>query len=284
MTKTIGNPLSWTMGAFGSAVGHTSSAITSVGGADEAPAVVQRLTQADLRMALGKGWEDLQAFRSDVVFVCLLYPVIGAVLIGMAVQGNLLHLLFPVLSGFALAGPVAAVGLYEMSRRRERGEPVSWLAYLDVLRSPKFGAIITLGLFHVVLFMVWIMVANLIHGMTIGGEAPLSAAEFFRQVLTTPAGWSMIVIGMAVGFVFALVVLAVSVVSFPMILDRDVSLPVAVATSVRVARENPVVIGTWGLIVAVSLAVGSALALIGLVLVLPLLGHATWHLYRAAVR
>ena len=223
------------------------------------------------------------AFRSDVVFVCILYPVIGGVLAALALKGNSLQLIFPALSGFALAGPVAAVGLYEMSRRREQGLPTSWLAYLDVIRSPKFGGVLILSLFHVVIFLVWIMAANLIFDATLGPDAPVSVSAFAREVFTTGAGWAMIVIGMAVGFGFSVAVLAISVVSFPMLLDRDVSLPTAVVTSVKVALKNPVPIGVWGMIVAGSLAIGSLPALLGLVLVLPILGHSTWHLYKRAV-
>lgn len=286
MPRTIGNPLSWTFGAIRSAFGYAASVARSVG--DQAAAgtdtpEIRTLTLQDLRIALRKGWADVMAFRSDVVFVCLLYPVIGGVLTVLAVQGNSLQLVFPTLSGFALAGPVAAVGLYEMSRRREAGEPTSWLAYLDVIKSPKFGGILILSLFHVVVFLVWVMSANLIFDATLGPDAPVSIMAFARDVFTTSAGWAMIIIGMAVGFVFAAAVLAISVVSFPLLLDRNVSLPTAVVTSVKVALKNPVPIGVWGLIVAGSLALGSLPALLGLVLVLPVLGHSTWHLYRQAV-
>ncbi len=285
MPQTIGNPLSWVFGALRSGFGYAGSVISSVRPTqgEEAIPEIRTLTLDDLRKALRKGWADVMAFRSDVVFVCLLYPVIGGVLAVLAVQGNSLQLVFPTLSGFALAGPVAAVGLYDMSRRREQGAPTSWLAYLDVIKSPKFGGILILSLFHVVVFLVWIMTANLIFDATLGPDAPVSAAAFVRDVFTTGAGWAMIVIGMAVGFVFSVAVLAISVVSFPMLLDRDVTLPTAVVTSVKVALKNPVPIGIWGMIVAGSLALGALPALLGLVLVLPILGHSTWHLYRQAV-
>ena len=286
MPRTIGNPLSWTFGAIRSAFGYASSVARSVGAQAAAGTdtpEIRTLTLQDLRIALRKGWADVMAFRSDVVFVCLLYPVIGGVLTVLAVQGNSLQLVFPTLSGFALAGPVAAVGLYEMSRRREAGEPTSWLAYLDVIKSPKFGGILILSLFHVVVFLVWVMSANLIFDATLGPDAPVSIMAFARDVFTTSAGWAMIIIGMAVGFVFAAAVLAISVVSFPLLLDRNVSLTTAVVTSVKVALKNPVPIGVWGLIVAGSLALGSLPALLGLILVLPVLGHSTWHLYRQAV-
>jgi uncharacterized membrane protein len=283
MPETIGNPLSWAFGAVGSAFGYGKSVVDSVQSHSTAQPDIRTLSTDDLRTALRKGWADLSAFRSDVVFVCILYPVIGGLLAALALQGNMMQLLFPVLSGFALTGPVAAVGLYEMSRRREAGQDTNWLAYLDVIRSPKFGGILILSLFHVVVFLIWIMAANLIFDMTLGPEPPTSVMLFLSDVLGTPAGWVMIVVGLAVGFVFAAAVLAISVISFPMLLDRQVSLPTAVMTSVQVATRNPRVIAIWGLIVAVGLVLGSIPALLGLVIVLPLLGHATWHLYREAV-
>ncbi len=283
MPKTIGNPLSWTLGAFSSAAGYATTVATAAEADPDIRPETRILVMQDLRDALRKGWDDLAAMRSDVMFACLLYPLMGAVLLGLAAQGNLAHLLFPVLSGFALIGPVAALGLYEMSRRREAGVPVSWLALFDVLKSPRFPRIVMLSAMNGVIFLAWILIADAIHAMTLGSEVPASLTALLRDVATTPAGWAMAVIGTAAGFVLAAAVLAMTVVSFPLLLDRDVSLPVAVLTSVKVARENPAVIAAWGLIVALGLALGTLPALLGLVVVLPLLGHATWHLFRAAV-
>ncbi|TKA95731.1 DUF2189 domain-containing protein [Cereibacter changlensis] len=283
MPKTIGNPLSWSADAVGSAVGYLSQATVSTG-RDHAVDMprVQRIDSEDLRDALRKGLEDMGYFRSDVIFVCLVYPMIGLVLATAAVQGSL-HLLFPILSGFALVGPVAAVGLYEMSRRREAGLETDWSALADVVRSPRFGAILALALFHLVIFMAWIMAANLIFKATLGSQTLWTLGSFAQAVTGTPEGWAMIGIGMAVGFVFATAVLAISAVSFPLLLDRDVGLVQAVVTSVRVLRRNPETMALWGLIVASALLLGALPALLGLVLVMPLLGHASWHLYRAAV-
>ena len=284
MPKTIGNPLSWAFGAVRSSGGYVASVADAMEARDTAPPQIRTLTYTDLKTALKQGFDDMSVFRSDVIFICLLYPLMGMALVGLALQGDYLQLLFPVISGFALTGPVAAVGLYEMSRRREKGIPVDWTALFDVLRSPKFGGVIVLALFHLVIFIIWVMAADLIATLTIGpSDVPRSLTAFGTAVLTTSAGWAMIVIGMAVGFVFAVIVLAISVVSFPMFLDRDVGLPVAVMTSVRVARANPGPIAAWGAIVAGSLALGSIPALLGLVIVMPVLGHATWHLYRRAV-
>ena len=283
MPKTIGNPLSWTMEALGSAASYATDVAANAGADPTVRPATRRLTTADLREALRKGWDDLAAMRSDVLFACMLYPAMGAVLLGLATQGNLTHLLFPVLSGFALVGPVAALGLYELSRRREAGAEVSWGAMFDVLRNPRFPRILLLSLFNGVFFMVWLLLADAIHAATLGSERVLSLGALLGEAVSTPAGWVMIVVGTGVGFVLAAAVLAVSVISFPLLLDRNVTLPVAVMTSVQVARENPVVIATWGVIVAGGLMLGIVPLLLGLVVVLPVLGHATWHLYRAAV-
>lgn len=282
MPQTIGNPLPWTAPPAGAGDAPMPAGLTGRAAAGSVPAV-RRLSLSDLRRALARGADDLSAFRSDVMFACLLYPVVGIVLVALTLRGGGPHLVFPFLSGFALAGPVAAVGLYEMSRRRERGEPVSWLAYLDVLRSRRVGAVLGLALFHGVIFMAWIMAANTLYGATLGPLPPESLGALLREAATTRAGWALIVSGTAVGFLFAALTLATSLVSFPMLLDRRVGIGTAIATSVRVALRNPVVVGAWGLIVAAALALGILPALLGLVIVLPLLGHATWHLYRAAV-
>jgi len=281
MPKTIGNPLSWTFAALSSAAGYATVVVAPA--RENVAPVTQRLTMGDLRSALRKGWEDLTAMRSDVMFACMLYPLMGAVLLGLAAQGSMAHLLFPVLSGFALVGPVAGLGLYELSRRREAGLEVGWASMFDVLRSPRFPRIVMLALFNGVIFMAWLLIADAIHGATLGPERPAGVMALLNEAVSTSAGWVMIVVGTGVGFVLAAAVLAVSVVSFPLLLDRDVSLPVAVMTSVRVARENPRVIAAWGLVVAVGLAAGILPFLVGLIVVLPVLGHATWHLYRAAV-
>ena len=283
MPKTIGNPLSWTFGALGSAAGYATDVATQSTADPTVRPETRVLVTGDLTEALAKGWDDLAAMRSDVMFACLLYPAMGAVLLALASQGDLSHLLFPVLSGFALVGPVAALGLYELSRRREAGLPVSWGAMFDVLRSPRFPRILMLSLFNAAIFMAWLLLADTIHAATLGPERVLSIGALLSEAVSTPAGWVMIVVGTGVGFLLAVAVLAASVISFPLLLDRDVTLPVAVLTSVQVARENPVVIATWGLIVAGGLVLGILPLLLGLVVVLPVLGHATWHLYRAAV-
>lgn len=249
----------------------------------EAQADVRKINIADLRDALMRGIEDFRAMPTHAVFLCLIYPVVGLMLARWVLGANVLPLLFPLAAGFALVGPLAALGLYEISRRREQGLDVSWKHSLDVFRSPSLGAIMVLGLLLVAIFLVWIAVAQAIYVANFGHEPAAAMPDFIHRVLTTPAGWSLIIVGNGVGFLFAVAVLTMSVVSFPMLLDRHVGAAGAVLTSMRAVMANPVPMAAWGLIVAVLLVMGSIPAFFGLAVAMPVLGHATWHLYRKLV-
>lgn len=244
---------------------------------------VRRIGFADIRSALAEGVADFAAMPTHVVFLGLIYPVVGLFL-GRLIYGyDVLPLFFPLAAGFALVGPFAALGLYELSRRRELGLDTSWKHAFDVVRAPSFGAIALLGLLLLAIFFVWIWAANAIYVATFGYEPAASVPDFLRQIFSTPEGTVLIVAGNAVGFLFAVLVLAISVVSFPLLLDRNVGAHVAILTSVRAVLANPAAMALWGLIVAVALLVGSIPFFIGLAVVVPILGHATWHLYRRVV-
>ena len=163
------------------------------------------------------------------------------------------------------------------------GLEVTWAHALDVLRSPSFGAILGLSFILVVIFALWLGVAALIYSLTLGPGAPVSIGSFIGDVFTTPAGWAMIIFGVGAGFLFALLVLAISVVSFPMLLDRKVRIGTAIRTSISVVLANPGPMLAWGFIVACGLVLGSLPLLLGLIVTMPVLGHATWHLYRRTV-
>jgi uncharacterized membrane protein len=283
----IRNPLEWgwdQVKLANHAVGSAGRALRrSEEGRYAALPAIRRIEPADLRDALARGLRDFGAYRTDVFFLCVIYPVVGLLLSRLAFGYAMLPLLFPLASGFALVGPVAAVGLYEMSRRREQGLDASWADAFDVVRSPAFGAILVLGLVLLAIFLAWLLAAYGIYQLTLGPEPPVSIAAFIRDVFTTSAGWAMIVAGFGVGFLFALLVLAISVVSFPLLLDRDVGLYTAVQTSIRAVLANPGPMAMWGVIVAAGLVIGSIPVFLGLIIVMPVLGHATWHLYRKAV-
>src|SRR4030081_3626039 len=247
------------------------------------PPVIRSIGLSDLRDALRLGWEDFKAVPSHAIILCVIYPVLGLVLFRMVLGYSVLPLIFPLAAGFTLIGPFAALGLYELSRRRERGEEAAAWDALHVLRAPSFGAMLGLGTLLLALFVIWIAAADAIYIATFGHAPAASIPDFATRVLTTPEGWSLIIVGCGVGFVFAVVALCVSVVSFPLMLDRHATAIDAIRTSLRAVMKNPFAMAAWGLIVAILLVIGSLPFFVGLAVVLAVLGHATWHLYRKVV-
>lgn len=243
---------------------------------------VRTITPADLTDVLRAGYADFLAIPTHLVLLSLIYPIVGVILAMSAFGYDVLPLLFPLASGFALIGPFAGIGLYDMSRRREAGLEPTWKDAGEVFRSPAIGSVIAMGVVLAAIFVLWLMTAKTIFALTIG-LSPDTYDAWIREILTTPRGWALIVIGNIAGFAFAVLVLTISVIAFPLILDRGASVGVAIATSRRAVLANPVAMALWGLIVAALLALGSLPLFIGLAIVMPILGHATWHLYRKVV-
>lgn len=160
---------------------------------------------------------------------------------------------------------------------------MSWSAVSGIFQSRSRRAIVTLGLVLLALFVAWLWTAQLIYMQIFGDETPKSLSGFISQVFETPEGIRLIVIGNVVGFLFAALIFSISVVSFPLLLDRDVSAPVAAVTSLKAVAANPLTMAAWGFIVAATLAVASIPFFLGLAVAVPLLGHATWHLYKKTV-
>ena len=254
-------------------------------GSDASPTLpnVRKIAVSDLKDVLAKGIDDFWAFPTHVIILSIIYPIVGLVLAGLTLSYDVLPLLFPLAAGFALIGPFAAIGFYELSRRRELGLDVSWRDAFGARRSQSTDSIIALGLLLLFIFVLWIAVAQAIYIANFGYAPAVLIPDFLRQVFTTRAGWMLIIVGNGVGFLFAATVLTISIVSFPLLLDRDVGVVVAVLTSVRAVLKNPWTIAVWGLIVAALLVAGSVPLFIGLAVVLPVLGHASWHLYRKLV-
>ena len=284
----IGNPFGWGSDQLGHAASAVNSAIHAIHRPEEALRaplpVVRRIELGDLRAALIEGFQDFTLYKTHVLFLCVVYPVMGLILARLVIGQGLFQLLFPLASGFALIGPFVALGLYEMSRQREQGATVNWATAFRVLRSPSSGAIAGLGLLLTAIFLAWLFIAQELYDITLGPHLPASVAVFAHDILATQAGWILMGAGMGTGFLFALLVFAISVVSFPLLLDRDdIGLDIAIGTSIRAVAANPRAMAVWGMIVAGSLAVGSMLAFVGLAVVIPVLGHATWHLYRRLI-
>jgi uncharacterized membrane protein len=244
---------------------------------------VRTITPRDLVDVLAKGFDDFWAMPTHVIFLSLIYPIAGIVIAGATLGYELVPLLFPMAAGFALVGPFAAIGLYELSRRREQGLDTTWQHAFDLLQAESFRAILALGLILLVIFGVWIAVAQAIYVTHFGYTPPESIDAFVRQVLATDAGHRMIVVGNGVGFLFALSAFAISVVAFPLLIDRNISATAAAATSVKAVLRNPLTMALWGLIVAATLLIGSLPVFVGLAVAIPVLGHSTWHLYRKVV-
>ena len=251
---------------------------------DAAPAIpIRRMSLDDIRIALRDGWADYRDKRGEIVFLGLIYPVVGLVAAFASLEQNLLPLLFPLAAGLSLMGPALASGFYELARRREARDDPRWVHAFDLFTDRRFWPILTLTALVGVLFAAWVACAWAIYGVTLGTDPAAHGAAFFQRLFTTSAGWEMMIAGDLVGLLFAVAVLAVSAISFPMLVDGKVGALTAAETSLRAARANPKVFAAWGLVVVALLVVGSIPLFVGLALVLPTLGYATWHLYRRAV-
>ncbi|HEV7227248.1 DUF2189 domain-containing protein [Brevundimonas sp.] len=244
---------------------------------------VRRITDADLTWALSEGWRDFNAKRGDVVVVAFLYPLMALVAAAVTMNDRLVPLFFPLVAGLSIMGPAVAAGFYEIARRREEGLDSSWRHFLDPLGGRGRGPLVALTLMLLGVFVAWLAVAWAIYAVTLGQRAPTDLIDFARLTVTTPEGWAMIGLGNLAGLGFAALTLVLTVVSFPMTVDRPVTPDAAVGASLRAFGRNPGVLSRWGLRVALLLALGSLPLFLGLPVVLPVLGYATWHLYTRLV-
>jgi uncharacterized membrane protein len=254
-------------------------------GAGESPAypIVRKIRFADLKDALAKGIDDFWAVPTHVIFLAIIYPLVGLFLARMTFGLHVMPLLFPLAAGYALIGPFAAIGLYEMSRQREQGVDVSWKHAFGVLRSRSLDGIAALGIVLMIVFLIWLITAQWLYQLLFGHGSPESIRQFLSNIFTTSEGWVLIIAGNCIGFLFAVLALTIGVVSFPLLLDRDVGAIVAARTSVRAVLRNPLMMAAWGLFVAVALVIGSLPFFVGLAVVMPVLAHSSWHLYRKVV-
>jgi len=240
---------------------------------------VREIGAADLQSSLRAGWDDFLAMRGDILFLGLLYPLIGIAAAVLTTNMPLIPFLFPIVAGVGLLGPVAAVGFYELARRRELGLTSNWSHFLDVRKRPAADEMVAVAGLLLAIFALWLLAAGALYVALFGWGTPTSIGGFFGSVLTTPSGWALIVVGLGVGAMFGWIVLALSVASLPMLVDCDVSAAQAVSASWRAAHVNKPEMVRWGLTVVGLLVVGSIPLFLGLAVVLPWLGYSTWHLY-----
>ncbi|NVO14696.1 MAG: DUF2189 domain-containing protein [Rhodoplanes sp.] len=255
-----------------------------------APAVVRRsdpqvrpVTVRDIVEALAAGLRDFQAAPLYGLAFGALYAIGGMLIVYCAFAAGVGYLAYPLAAGFALVGPFIAVGLYEVSRRRETGEPLSWSAVLRTIWAQGHRELGWMAFVTLFVFIVWMYQVRLLIALMLGLRSFTSLQEFLVVISTTPEGWLFLIIGHAVGAALSLVLFSLTVVSFPLLLDRDVDCVTAMITSVRAVTTSPVPMIGWAATVVLLLLVASLPGFLGLVVVLPVLGHATWHLYRRIV-
>jgi uncharacterized membrane protein len=244
---------------------------------------VRTISTDDLTASLRDGYKDFLEKRGDLVFIGLLYPIIGVVAAIAANGGSILPLLFPMLAGLSLLGPLVSTGFYELAKRREMGLESSWWHFFDVFKSPSREGIILVGIMLMTIFGAWLVSAGIIYALFFGTKPPATIGILLTEAFTTPQGWGMILVGNAVGALFAVIVLATSVVSLPMLIDKRVDAATAVRTSIKAFSANRTVLLRWGVRVGFLLVVGAIPIFLGLAFVLPMLGYATWHLYTRLV-
>jgi uncharacterized membrane protein len=247
------------------------------------PIPVRTITDEDLRWSLRQGWEDFRDLRGDLVFAGLIYTLLGLAAVVMTTSRPLMPFFFPVVAGVALMGPLAAVGFYELARRRDSGRDVHWFNFLDVRKRPSLDDMGIVAGLLLLIFFGWLIAAGVLYGLIFGWVTPTSIGGFLEMIFTTARGWALIVSGVVVGAILGWLVLALSVASLPMLVDCDVSAADAVSASWRAAHANKGEMIRWGFVVGGLLVLGSIPLFVGLAVVLPWLGYSTWHLYTRLV-
>lgn len=241
---------------------------------------VRKIAREDLSNSLRLGLDDFLTFRGDIVFAGVVYTIIGLAAVVMTTSLPLMPFFVPVVAGVGLLGPLAALGFYELARRREAGQKdVHWFNFLDVRKRPSADEMGIVAGMLLLIFFVWLLAAGALYATLFGWATPTSVPQFLAAVFTTPRGWALILAGAAIGIAFGWIVLALSVVSMPMLVDCDLSASEAVSASWRAAHANKGEMIRWGIIVSLLLILGSIPLFVGLAFVLPWLGYATWHLY-----
>lgn len=243
-------------------------------------AVASDLKVSDLQRALRAGWQDFRAFPAYGLFFAAFYALAGMFLYYALFSLGEVAWLVPAAAGFPLLSPFAAVGLYEVSRRREVGLPMSWRAVLGALGGRGDQQILMVGVILFVAFAFWIMLA---HGIYAIFMAKSGVGAETLDALLTPAGIAMLAVGGLVGALMALAFYAMTVVSLPLLVDREIDFITAIIVSLATVRSNTGVLLAWALFIAAALFAAMVPLFLGLFIVLPVLGHATWHLYRRAV-
>jgi len=230
---------------------------------------------------LAAGWRDFASAPLVSLAYGFLFSAAGYVVIYGLYALDMFYLILPMAAGFTLVGPVAAVGLYDVSRRLEAGEPVTLGAALRSFLAHS-GSVSAMGLVLMLFLLAWIRVALLIFALFFGSQ-PVRATNFIEAVFFAPESLPFVITGTLVGAILAVGVFTISAISLPMLLDRNVGVPVAIAASFGAVNRNPKAMALWAALIAGFTAFGVATLFVGLSVCLPLIGYASWHAYRDLV-
>lgn len=245
---------------------------------------VRQIDRNDLRQALKMGAADFFDSPTHPIFLTAIYLIVAALVALFGLGENPLPLLFPLVAGMALIGPLAACGIYELSRRKELGLNYAWWHAFDVLSSPSRAAILLMGAMLALLFFCWMQTAVALYGAYFGDLNPGSLSALMGEVFTTAAGWQLLISGCAIGLLYSVVVFVMTVVSLPAMIDRPMRFSQAVGLSLKACLRNWQTLMLWYVMVAALMSVGVLTFFFGLAILLPIVGHASWHLYRMLVK
>lgn len=252
----------------------------------EAPAAfrpeVRTITMDDLRTSLALGWADFRRAPAFGLFFSAVYVLGGIAMVYILMATGKSWATLPIIVGFPLIGPFAAVGLYEVSRRLQTGEKLDWGEVLGVVIAEKNRQMPSVAAVILIFFLFWNFLAHMIFALFLGLSVMTNITSSF-DVFLTGNGLTMLFVGTAVGGVLAFVLYAITVVSLPLLLDKEVDFVTAMITSFSAVTDNMPVMLCWGGLVGALLLLGMLPAFLGLFVVLPLLGHATWHLYQRVI-
>lgn len=230
---------------------------------------------------LARGLQDMHRAGAASLAYGALFAVLGLVMVGFAWVVGLRAVVLPLVAGFFLVGPILAVGLYDISRRLERGETVTPRTALSAWQVNP-GQIALMGLVLMLFFLAWIRIATLVYALFFGSQE-FALGAVVEQLLLTVDGVTFLAFGTLLGAVLAVLVFAISAISIPMLLDRDINVISAIATSVVAVRENPAAMAVWAVLIVLFIGAGLVTGFVGLILTMPLIGHASWHAYRDLV-
>lgn len=245
--------------------------------------VVNTITFADVTEAIGAGLRDFQRAPIYGLTFGFAYFLGGILVLLTASALDMLYLTYPIAAGFALAGPLVSIGLYEVSRLIERGEPLSWGRIFRAIGTQTGKEIGWMSFVVLFVLIIWLYQVRLMVALFLGSESIATMRDFLNTVLTTAPGWTFLAVGHVIGAILSIVLFSLTVVSFPILLDRNVDFITAMITSVRSVAKNPVPMLMWAAIIAALLMAASVPFFAGIIIVLPILGHTSWHLYRKLV-